>query len=96
MAWAWAVSRIVDALETLPEAGINPRKLAVTGCSRNGKGALVAGAFDQRIALTIPQESGSGGDACWRTSRDMLVNQQLVTQTAQEIVGENVSRMLHL
>ncbi|KAK3628185.1 carbohydrate-binding module 1 [Elasticomyces elasticus] len=90
MAWAWAVSRILDALEAHPEAGINPRKVAVTGCSRNGKGAMVAGAFDERIALTIPQESGSGGDACWRTSRDMLVNQNLATQTAQEIVTENV------
>jgi len=90
MAWAWAVSRIVDALEAHPEAGINPRRLAVTGCSRNGKGAMVAGAFDERIALTIPQESGSGGDACWRTSRDMLVNRNLATQAANEIVGENV------
>ncbi|EMC95007.1 carbohydrate esterase family 15 protein, partial [Baudoinia panamericana UAMH 10762] len=90
MAWAWAVSRIIDALEAHPETGINPARLAVTGCSRNGKGALVAGAFDTRIALTIPQESGSGGDACWRTSRDMLVNRQLATQTAWEIVTENV------
>lgn len=90
MAWAWATSRIIDALEQHPEIGIDPTRLAVTGCSRNGKGALVAGAFDTRIALTIPQESGSGGDACWRTSRDMLVNQGLLTQTAQEIVGENV------
>ena len=90
MAWAWAVSRIVDGLEMLPVANIDTTKLAVTGCSRNGKGAMVAGAFDERIALTIPQESGSGGDACWRTSRDMLVNQNLATQTANEIVQENV------
>ena len=90
MAWAWATSRIIDSIQAHPEAGIDPTKVAVTGCSRNGKGAMVAGAFDERIALTIPQESGSGGDACWRTSRDMLVNQNLLTQTAQEIVGENV------
>ena len=31
-------------------------------CS-NGKGALAVGAFDERVALTIPQESGSGGSA---------------------------------
>ena len=90
IAWSWAVSRVIDGLEAHPEANINPEKLAVTGCSRNGKGAIVAGAFDERIALTIPQESGSGGDACWRTSRDMLVNQDLATQTANEIVQENV------
>ena len=90
MAWAWAVSRVIDVLEETPEAMLDLDRLAVTGCSRNGKGAMVAGAFDQRIALTIPQESGSGGDACWRVSRDMLVNHQLYTQTAWEIVTENV------
>jgi hypothetical protein len=65
-AWTWGVSRIIDALETTSAAKINTQKIAVTGCSRNGKGALMIGAFETRIALTIPQESGSGGDACWR------------------------------
>lgn len=63
-AWVWGVSRIIDSLEQTPQAGINVGRIAVTGCSRNGKGALMAGAFDERIALTIPQESGSGGDTC--------------------------------
>lgn len=63
-AWVWGVSRIIDALEVSPNAQINLQKIGVTGCSRNGKGALMAGAFDARIALTIPQESGSGGDTC--------------------------------
>ncbi|KAK8219736.1 carbohydrate-binding module 1 [Zalaria obscura] len=89
MAWAWAISRIIDALEMTPAAHINPHKLAVTGCSRDGKGAMVAGAFDDRIALTIAQESGSGGDACWRIS-DAELRDGLVTQTASEIVTENV------
>lgn len=89
MAWAWGTSRIIDVINDNPQLNIDPTRIAVTGCSRNGKGAMVAGAFDERIALTLPQESGSGGDACWRISRDMLVNQNLLTQTAQEIVGEN-------
>ncbi len=63
-AWVWAVSRIIDSLEMTPKAGINLEKIGVTGCSRDGKGALMAGAFEPRIALTIPQESGSGGDTC--------------------------------
>ncbi|KZS96871.1 hypothetical protein SISNIDRAFT_287917 [Sistotremastrum niveocremeum HHB9708] len=88
-AWAWAVSRIIDALEKTPQAKINVNKLGVTGCSRNGKGALVAGAFDSRIALTIPQESGSGGAACWRISDWQLATGTNV-QTAHEIVQENV------
>ena len=87
MAWSWAVSQII---KHHPEASIDTTMLAVTGYSRNGKGALVAGAYGERIALTIPQESGSGGDACWRTSRDMLVHRQLATQTMWEIVTEDV------
>lgn len=88
-AWSWAVSRIIDALETTKNTQIDLKHLAVTGCSRNGKGALVAGAFDSRIALVIPQESGSGGSACWRISDAMLAG-GITTQTASEIVQENV------
>ena len=55
VAWTWGISRIIDALEDTPSAMIDPTRLAVTGCSRNGKGALVAGALEPRIALTIPQ-----------------------------------------
>ncbi|TFK33327.1 carbohydrate esterase family 15 protein [Crucibulum laeve] len=88
-AWAWGVSRIVDVLEITTGHNINLQKLAVTGCSRNGKGALVAGAFEKRIALTIPQESGSGGAGCWRIS-DAMLQSGIDTQTASEIVGENV------
>ncbi|KAF5368024.1 hypothetical protein D9758_004494 [Tetrapyrgos nigripes] len=87
-AWVWGVSRIIDALESTPAANINTQKIAVTGCSRDGKGALMAGAFETRIALTIPQESGSGGDACWRLSK-FEQDKGAVVQTATEIVGEN-------
>ncbi|MFZ5889603.1 MAG: dockerin-like protein [Myxococcota bacterium] len=68
IAWSWGVSRLIDALEATPAAKIDPKRIAITGCSRNGKGALMIGAFDERIALTIPQESGSGGSAAWRVS----------------------------
>ena len=89
-AWAWGVSRVIDALEILPSANINPQRLGVSGCSRNGKGALVAGALEPRIALTLPQESGSGGAGCWRLSDYELQVQGIQTQTASEIVQENV------
>ncbi len=69
--WAWGVSRVIDALEVLPEAKIDTKRLAVSGCSFQGKMALYAGAFDERIALTIPHESGGGGTISWRYS-DML------------------------
>nr|QBX90223.1 glucuronoyl esterase CE15 [Armillaria fuscipes] len=88
MAWAWGVARIMDALEQV-NSNIDLTRVGVTGCSRNGKGALVAGAFEPRIALTIPQESGSGGAGCWRISDAMLAS-GVSTQTASEIVQENV------
>ena len=66
MAWAWGVSRIVDAIAAADQQLLRADAVGVTGCSRYGKGALAAGAFDQRVALTIPIESGSGGVPLWR------------------------------
>ena len=60
MGWAWGISRVIDALaEAVPE--IDTTKVFITGHSRNGKATLVAGAFDERIALTVPSHSGTGG-----------------------------------
>lgn len=87
--WAWGVSRLIDALEKTPAARIDAKHLGMTGCSRNGKGALIAGALDERIVLTIPQESGSGGSASWRVSDAQKAAGQNV-QTLSEITGENV------
>jgi hypothetical protein len=67
--WAWGVSRIIDGLEkTADQNKIDLKHIAVTGCSYAGKMALYAGAFDERIALVIPEESGGGGEAAWRVS----------------------------
>jgi hypothetical protein len=65
--WAWGVSRLIDGLyKTADTNKIDLKRIAVTGCSYQGKMALYAGAFDERIALTIPEESGGGGEASWR------------------------------
>ncbi|WP_345954701.1 hypothetical protein [Mucilaginibacter sp. PAMB04168] len=89
MAWAWGVSRLIDALEKTPGADIDAARLGVTGCSRNGKGALTVGAFDERIKLTIPQEPGAGGAASWRISNAQIAAGKTV-QTLSQIVTENV------
>lgn len=68
LAWAWGVSRIIDGLELATEVNIDVSHLAITGCSYAGKIALFSGAFDERIALVIPQEPGGGGDTSWRFS----------------------------
>lgn len=88
-AWAWGVDRVIDALEKTTGHNIDPKKIGVTGCSRNGKGAFVAAALVSRIALGIPQESGSGGAACWRIS-DSEKSKGKNIQTSGQIVGENV------
>jgi hypothetical protein len=65
-AWAWGASRIIDVVEQSGGGVLKPDAMGVTGCSRYGKGAFAAGAFDQRIALTMPIESGSAGAPIFR------------------------------
>ena len=65
-AWAWGVSRIIDVIEQSGGNILRANAMGVTGCSRYGKGAFTAGAFDQRIALTMPIESGSAGAPIFR------------------------------
>ena len=68
-AWAWGFHRVIDAL--LPMGGaegtsIDPERIAVVGHSRGGKAALLAGATDERIALTSANNSGAGGAGSFR------------------------------
>lgn len=60
-AWAWGFHRGVDYLMT--DYGVDPRHIAAVGHSRNGKTALLAAAFDDRIGLAIPHQAGCGGTA---------------------------------
>jgi hypothetical protein len=66
VAWAWGLSRMLDVIEASGAQLIDPRSIGVHGCSRSGKGAFIAGAFDERIALTIPYESGMAGVPAFR------------------------------
>jgi len=71
-AWSWGVSRIIDGLELVQNVlPIDLKHICVTGCSYAGKMALFAGAFDERVALTIAQESGGGGATSWRYSHSL-------------------------
>jgi hypothetical protein len=44
------VSRLIDYFEANPDAGVDPAKVCITGVSRHGTAALVATAFDPRVA----------------------------------------------
>jgi len=66
MAWAWGASRLMDVLQESGGDIIDADRVGVTGCSRNGKGAFTVGVFDERIALTIPQETSTGGLPSYR------------------------------
>jgi autotransporter-associated beta strand protein len=70
-AWSWGCSRLIDGLYKLNgnlggTAKIDLTRIMVTGCSYAGKMALFCGAFDERVTLTIAQESGGGGANSWR------------------------------
>jgi type 1 glutamine amidotransferase len=67
-AWAWGVQRAVDYLLTRPD--VDGKKIIATGHSRLGKTALLAGAFDTRIAMSIPLQAGCGGTAPNRVAKD--------------------------
>ncbi len=58
-AWAWGYHRAVDAIGQI--SGLDASRVAITGHSRGGKTVLLAGATDERIALTAPNASGLGG-----------------------------------
>jgi hypothetical protein len=67
-AWAWGYHRVVDFLLTLDT--VDKKHVAVTGHSRGGKTALLAGATDERISLTVPNNSGCCGAGCYRLQAD--------------------------
>jgi len=61
---AWAASRCIDYLHTLPVVDAN--RIALTGHSRNGKTSLIGAAVDLRVNAVISSSSGAGGACPWR------------------------------
>ena len=59
MAWAWGFMRGLDLAEQIPE--IDAKRNVVIGSSRIGKAALIAGAYDERFQVVIPNQTGAAG-----------------------------------
>jgi len=60
-AWAWGMQCAVDYLVT--DKHIDAQKIILYGHSRRGKAALLAAALDERVAMAVPHQSGTGGMA---------------------------------
>lgn len=58
-AWAWGASRAIDYFET--DADVDEKRIGIEGLSRYGKAALVAMAYEPRIAIGFIGSSGAGG-----------------------------------
>lgn len=63
-AWAWGISRVVDAV--CADSKYDPSRIAVVGHSRGGKASLLAGALDERIGFVSANQSGCLGAGCLR------------------------------
>jgi lysophospholipase L1-like esterase len=60
-AWAWGASRLIDYFEQDRASMVDPKKVGIAGLSRYGKAAVVAQAFDTRVAVGLIGSSGEGG-----------------------------------
>lgn len=75
MRWGWAASRTIDYLYTLND--ILKDQIALTGLSRNGKMALWAAAYDDRIKAVVPISGGTGGENPFRYTMDRYNSETL-------------------
>jgi hypothetical protein len=63
-AWAWGASRAVDYFET--DKTVDAKQIGIEGLSRYGKAALIAMAYEPRLAIAFVGSSGAGGAKIWR------------------------------
>lgn len=82
MAWAWGYSRCIDALEKIGRADMSC--IAVTGHSRGGKTAMLAGALDERVAIVNPNETCAAGCGCYR------IHMKAITEDGEEKRSETL------
>ncbi|MBV8905627.1 MAG: acetylxylan esterase [Acidobacteriia bacterium] len=77
-AWAWGADRAMDYFET--DKAVDAKHIAIQGHSRYGKAAIVAMAYNPRIATVFVSSSGEGGAKLHRRNYGELV---------ENVAGEN-------
>ena len=70
----------MDYIVTLPE--VDAARIGLAGHSRNGKQALFAAAFDERIGAVVPSSGNTGEGDPWRYTTDIFAN-----ETLEQITG---------
>jgi hypothetical protein len=70
-AWAWGASRAIDFFES--DAAIDASRVGIQGHSRFGKAALVAMAYEPRLAVGFISSSGAGGASLLRRDYGEIV-----------------------
>ncbi|MFC2090506.1 acetylxylan esterase, partial [Bacteroidota bacterium] len=58
-AWGWGASKAIDYFET--DKDVDEKRIGIEGLSRYGKAAIVAMAYEPRIAIGFIGSSGAGG-----------------------------------
>jgi len=70
-AWAWGASRALDYFET--DKAVDAKRVGIEGHSRYGKAAVVAMAYEPRMAIAFVSSSGEGGVKIHRRNYGELV-----------------------
>ena len=92
-AWSWGLQRAVDYLVT--DENISKNKIALFGHSRRGKAALLAAAFDERVALVIPHQSGTAGMALSRCLEPHAGQKCYSSQETVRFINFHAARWFH-
>ena len=85
-AWAWGYSRVIDAIIKLDK--FDNDWIAVTGHSRGGKTAALAGVLDDRIKIIAPNETNAGSCSCYR------IHMKAINEGGEEKRSETLALLL--
>jgi RNA polymerase sigma factor (sigma-70 family) len=83
----WGVSRFIDFFEAHPETHVDAQRIGVAGLTIFGKSAIVAQAFEPRIAVGFVGSSGAGGVKPFRRAYGELLENLASRDSHQWMAG---------